>query len=232
MALLTLEQFLAIRGQVGPDETTQASLQAIISEVSDAILRYLKNGSIETASYTVIMDAPVSINLVLPVVPILASSLQLWFNYQAQGDPAAFTSANLLTAYSDYQLLTGPFNSTYSESGIVRNLWGAWGVSYMRPALSLASSLIATPGAIKATFTAGYSTVPPSIVQAAFLAATKLYNMRKTGMPFTNESLQAYSYGSQASATADGVIQGDPTIRSLLKPFGRQVFVGGYVASG
>ncbi len=210
------------------DPTRDASLQAFIVEANDAVLRYLKNGNIELTSYTVILDAPVSTVLVLPIVPVLASSLVLYLNQDAQGDPAAFTSQNLLVPYRDYVLDTGPNDITYSNSGIVRNLTAAWGVWWQRPALALAAQLIPAPKAIKATFTAGYPTVPPSIQAAMVLIVSRLYNMRKIGYPLVSEGLQSYQYSAQSSASADGVIQGDPTVRSLLKPFGRQLFVGAY----
>lgn len=199
-----------------------------IAEVNDAILRFLKNGAIEETTYTVIMAAPVAVTLVLPVVPVLASSLQIYLNVQAQGDPSLFTASTLLTPYTDYMLDVGQTDATTSQTGLVRNLTGAWSVWYGRPPLALANALLPTPGAIKCVFTAGYATVPPSIVSAACLAVSKLYNMRRQGMPATNESLQSYSIGYQSAATANGIIQGDPTIRAMLQPFGRHIFVGSY----
>lgn len=228
MAILTLSEYLAWAGITSTDATRDASLTAMISEVNDAIIRYLHNGSIETASYTVIMPAPVSLQLVLPVVPVLASSVVLYLNWQANGNPSLFTSQDLLTPYTDYIVNTGPFDNLYSTSGIVTSNWSNWGGSFIRPTYALASTPAPTPGAIKATFTAGYDTVPPSIIAAAELITSKLYNMRKTGQPLNSEGLQSYQYSAQASATADGIIQGDPTIRGLLSPFGRQVFVGSY----
>ncbi len=228
MALLTLEQYYAAVGLTTTDATRDASIQSWIVEANDAVLRYLKNGQIELTSYTVILDAPVSTNLVLPIVPVLASSLVIYLNLNAQGDPAAFTAGTLLVPYRDYVLDTGPNDITYSNTGIVRNLSAAWGVWYQRQPLSLAPQLIPAPKAIKATFTAGYPTVPPSIQAAMVLIVSRLYNMRKIGYPLVSESLQSYSYSAQSTASADGIIQGDPTVRSLLKPFGRQIFVGTY----
>ncbi len=223
-----MEQYKVQVGIVADDPTRDASLQAFIVEANDAVLRFLKNGQIELTSYTVILDAPVSTNLVLPIVPVLASSLVIYLNQNAQGDPAAFTAGTLLVPYRDYLLDTGPNDILYSNTGIVRNLSAAWGVWYQRQPLSLAPQLIPAPKAIKATFTAGYPTVPPSIQAAMVLIVSRLYNMRKTGYPLVGEGLQSYNYQSQSTASADGVIQGDPTVRSLLKPFGRQIFVGMY----
>lgn len=228
MAILTLALYKEFTGITSTDATRDAALTVMIAEVNDAILRYLNNGAIEQQSYTVIMAAPVSVNLVLPVVPVLASSLQIYLNTQAQGDPAAFTSDTLLTPYTDYMLDVGQTDATTSQTGIVRNLSSAWGVWWARPPASLAPILIPVPGAIKAVFTAGYATVPPSIQAAASLIVSKLYAMRKIGAPAVSESLQAYSRSLQSTATANGILQGDPTIKSLLMPFGRKVYVGSY----
>ena len=228
MAIRDLQTYYASVGAVTTDATRDAATQAYIDQANDAIIRYLHNGIIERKTYTIIMPAPVSLKLVVPVVPVRVSDALIYLNTSAQGDPAAFTSDNLLVPFRDYVWETGPYDATTSNSGIVRNLSAAWGVWYQRPSLSLASQLVPVPGAIKLVFSAGYDTVPPSIQAAATLVVTRLYNMRKIGYPLNSESLQSYSYSAQSTASADGIIEGDPTIRALLRPFGRSIQVGSY----
>lgn len=227
MALLTLADAKTFAGITTTDPVRDASLQVIIDEAIDAVKRFCQNGELIATEYTIILDAPPYNSLVLPFAPVSFVGFQLWFNYAAQGDPTKFGSEFLLTMYKDYMLDPSNRDITTSESGIVRYLYGVWGYAYQRLPYTLTASLIPCVGSIKVVYTAGYDTVPPALSGALNLIVRKIYNMRKLGVPMTNESLNGYSYGSQNSASADGVIQGDPTIRGMLKTFTRAQ-VGGY----
>lgn len=204
-----------------------ASLSAMIDEAIDAVKRYTMNGALEATEYTQIIDAPPQTTLIIPYAPVSVAGFEFYLNVQANGDPAAFTSAFLLTMYQDYVLDVGPTDALTSESGLVRSLQGAWGIWFERPIYSLTNRLMPVRGAIKLVYTAGYATVPQSIKAALNLIVRKLFNMRKDGVPAISESLNGYSISRQNSATADGIIQGDPTIRNLLKTFCRPQ-VGSY----
>ncbi len=230
MALLTLQEYLQFRGGVAPSSTDQSSFAAIIPEAIDAVKRFLQNGNIEQTTYTIVMDAPVNPSLILPYAPVVADPAYffLYVNWQANGDPAAFTSDFLNVMYRDYLLDVGPSDTTTCESGIVRLVANnIWGLNRERPPYSLSLKLTPLRGAIKVVYKAGYATVPPAIKAALSLIVSKIFNMRKLGIPLVSESLNGYSYSGQNAATADGIIQGDPTIRNLLKTFARPQ-VGSY----
>lgn len=234
MSLQTLASYKTFLGYTSSDR--DGVYTEMISEVCDAVVRYCKNGSLESASYTVILDAPNRNVLYLPHFPVTASTLQIWLNTDANGESAAFTSTHFLTAYEDYALDLGPDNVTYSYSGKVTLLSHApWSANnWVRPVYSLSTRLEPSRGAVKATYTAGFSTIPASLTAAVNLIVSKLYQMRTLGMAVTSEGLAGYNYAVQSSGTADGIIQGDPTIRNLLKPFrgGGGVNFGGYAGAG
>lgn len=227
MALITLAEYKAFAGISSTDATRDASLNAMIAETDDAIKRYLHQ-NIESATYTTVMDAPNDVNINLPQLPVSFTDFSIYVNWNANGDPSLFTSDDLLTMYTDYLLDPSPDSATISTTGIVRSMQGWWGLWYQRNGYVLTPKSVPAYGCIKVVYTAGYATVPASIKAAANLLVSKLYMMRKIGMPENSTSLNGYSVSWQSAATANGILQGDPTIRSLLKPFGRQLFVGSY----
>lgn len=234
MPITSLADYKTFAGITSTDATRDAALTVMVAECIDAVVRYCKNGSLESASYTVYLDAPTRNVLYLPHFPVAASGLQIWLNTEANGDPTLFTSADLLTAYTDYVLDTGPDDASYSYTGKVTLVSGGpWSsTNYVRPVYSLATRLEPARKAIKATYTAGWASVPASLSGAVNLLVSKLYAMRKLGMPTTSESLNGYSASWQSTATANGILQGDPTIRQQLKPFTRGIFVGQYGGAG
>lgn len=211
-----------------------AALTAMIAEASDAVIRYCNNGSLEATQYTQILDAPPGSVIITPYAPVIYKpdadppiNFELYKLDSANGDPSAFTSNNLLTIYQDYILDMGPRDVTHSESGIVRFLRTPIALQFERPIYSLAVKLVPIRGAIKVVYTAGYETVPASIKMVLNLIVRRLFNMRKLGVPLTSESLNGYSYSSQGTATADGIITGDPTIQKALRTTERPQ-IGGY----
>ena len=234
MALVTLTEAKTFAGITNADPVRDASLQTMLDEVINAVKNHCVNGSLEATTYTIVLDAPPSNVLILPYAPVIyaptespAIDFQLYFNSGANGDPSAFTSDNLLTIFEDYVLQVGRTDTRTFPSGIVRSLRGPWLLNRERPTYSLATKLVPCYGAIKVVYKAGYETVPASLKGAINLAARKLFHARKFGVPLTSESLNGYSYSAQGSATAEGIIQGDPTIRSMLRAFCRPQ-VGGY----
>lgn len=227
MALLTLSQAKAFAGITSTDVTRDSSLAEMIDEAIDAVVSYCRNGNLEETEYTVVLDAPPVTTLVLPHAPVQVADFELYVREDANGNPAAFTADDLWTMYTDYILLTGPDNATESESGIVQSLDGVWGLNRERPVYSLGTKLVPLRGAIKCVYTAGYATPPPRLKMALNLIVRKLYHARKLGVPLVGESLNGYSYSAQQSATADGIVQGDPTVQKLLRSFCRPQ-IGGY----
>lgn len=223
--LTTLAAYKAWLGYSASDR--DAIYTAIITGVDDAVKRYLKQ-NIEQQTYTIVMDAPNDVNFSLPQLPVTITGTQLYVNWFANGDPSAFTSKDLLTLYTDYIIDPSPDDATVSTTGLVRFMQGWWGVWYQRNGYILTPKAVPAYGAMKIVYQAGYATIPQSIVEAVNLITSKIYNMRRLGLPLVGESLNGYSYSSQSAATALGILQGDPTIRSFLKPFGRQIFVGSY----
>ncbi len=222
MALLTLAEHKTFAGITTSDPVRDASLSVIIDEACDAVIRFCQNGNIEQTAYTIILDAPSYPALVLPYTPVLVAGFELYLNWDANGNPAAFTSGDLKTMYDYYALDVGPANVTTCESGIVRLINNnVWGWNRERPIYSLHLKIVPIRGAIKVVYTAGYATVPPAIKSAINLITRKIYNMRKLGVPVVSESLNGYSYSAQGTASAEGIIQGDPTIRAMLKTFCR-----------
>lgn len=215
-------------GLTSTDATRDASLNLMVAEASDAVVRYLRQ-NIESQEYTAYLDALPSTELLLPQLPVQASGLQIWVNWSANGDPSLFTSDDLLTNYTDYMLDTAPDDASVSHTGIVRLTGGAWwGVRGQRNGYVLASKIVPVRKAVKVVYTAGYTVVPASITMVVNLITAKLFTMRKLGQPLNSENLNGYGYSVQSSSTANGIIQGDPSIKAALKPFGKQVFVGNY----
>lgn len=221
----------AFSGLCGVDSARDASLNEMIDEVSDAITRYLQNGNLLRTTYTVILNAPTYPALVLPFAPVKFDpdtfDLFIWFNSNAQGDPTQFTDDFLLTPYTDWTLETGLTDSTTSENGIVRFQNGIYGFGRERPVYSLTTKVVPLYGCLKVQYVAGYDPIPAALRGAVNIVVMKLYNARRTGVAMTSESLGGYSYSAQGSATADGIITGDPTVRKMLSTFSRPQ-VGNY----
>jgi hypothetical protein len=227
LALLTLSQAKAYAGITGNDPVRDAALSEMINEAIDAVKQYCRNGAIERTEYTIILDSPTYTSLILPYTPVRVDGLQVWVNYDANGDPSKFTSEFLYEMYKDYTVDLGQDNVNVSDSGILRSLRGIWGYSSERPVYSLATKIVPNRGAIKVTYTAGYDQVPAAVRGALNIIVRKLYNQRKLGVPLQSESLNGYSYSGQSSATANGILQGDPTVRDMLRPYTRPQ-VGSY----
>lgn len=225
MAIITANDWMAWSGTtVTGAELT--SLTAICSQVDSAIKARL-NRTLESASYTLVLDAPATNPLIMSRwAPIAVSGFTLYYNANAQGDSSEFTTDDELTMYSDYMLDLGPDNLTHSLSGLVVNLKGAWGVQGWRPNYSIAFQTVGIPGSIKVTFTGGYTTIPPAIVEAACLAVSKIRRMRQAGTGVQSESWNGDSYSLASNAYTYGIF-GDPVIAGLLNMYDNKAAIFG-----
>lgn len=225
MAIVTAAVYQSWANQTysGSDLT---SLTTICAQVDAAIKTRLYR-TIESASYTLILPTPTSLTFSLSrYAPIQVSGFSLYVNSNAGGDPAAFTSDDLLTMYTDYVLDVGPDDTTQSFSGIVTNIKYGWQVQFVRPLYAMALAPMGMPGTMKVTFTGGYSSVPNDLVEAACLAVSKILNMRKMGTGVQSESWNGDSYSLNSQAFTYGIL-GDPVIAGILMNYeNKAAFIG------
>lgn len=218
MAIVTAAVWQAWANQTltGGDLT---SLGVICNQV-DAAIKSRINRTIEQATYTdFVFDAPTTnVFSLARYAPIAVSGFELAYNANAQGDPTAFTSDDVLTMYSDYILDVGPDTQASSLSGLCINLKGAWGVQGWRPNYSIAFQTVGIPGSLQVTFQGGYATVPNDLVEAACLAVSKIRQLRKLGSAVQSESWNGESYSLGGQAFMYGIL-GDPVIAGLLNPY-------------
>lgn len=226
MAIQTLAGYKTWAGITSTDATRDASLTAILTEVNAAISRLCRPWLFERVTMTsVILDAPLDDQLILPNIPV-PSITSLYLNWSANGDPAAFTSADLLTNYMGYLLDINDKVNSWSTTGIVycrggawSNSWGQgslnWGGERRWPVNRLASTLTPGRGAVKATFPAGCLTVPEEVVLCANLATSMIYQRRTYGMPVQSESWNGESYSLAGPFTATAALS-SPDCATLL----------------
>ena len=149
-------------------------MDTVIAAVGRAFARWCgypgSAPSLESASYTRYLDGPGGRELTLDVWPVVSVS-------SIYDDPTLdFTSATYLVSSGDYALAD-------AGRGLVRltstSAHGAWSD---------------TKGAIKATFTAGYATIPEDLKHAARLAVRHWWSLRqKQGL--TNATSAGQSRG-------------------------------------
>lgn len=222
MALITLDEYKTFAGITGTNATRDASLTAIIADVSDAINQACRPWLFEPQELTKVLDAPLDEKLMLPAIPV-RSITALYLNQQASGESAAFTSNDLLTQYTDYYLELDYYTDDISTSGIVYKRAGRWNGQYWGgerrwPVQALGSTLEVGRGCIKVVFQAGTLTVPPNVQMAACLAVSLIYGRRKTGIPLNSESWDGYSYSGGSTFTTEGAIA-SPDVSSLLRRY-------------
>lgn len=221
MAFLTLANWKTNTGTTSTDATRDAAITAMLAQVEDAIKKRLHQ-PVESATYTEYYDAPVGPLLALRWLPV-SSVTSIHYHPGANGDPAAFVAGDALTQYEQWVLEADQADGT-SRCGLVRRVGAAgWGMNYRRPAGRLAPNLEPGRKSLKVVYTAGYSSVPASILAAGYLMTSRLYESRQRGFPVNSESLNSYSY-SASNATADSLLD-MPDIHALLLPF-KTVSVG------
>lgn len=230
--LTSLSNYKTFAGITTTNATRDASLTALIAAVDRAVKRRCRT-LFEAATYTdVVLTPPASDRLPLRQVPV-RSVTSVYLNPAANGDPAAFTSDHLLTAYEDYYLEMT--EEGYSRSGILRRTRGrVWGAAGLVAGFSagasagwpgfggvytsggLTRSVGPAPGSIKITFLAGYTTIPEDVVLAVHLAVSRLYQMRRFGTPPSSASLNGASYSLAGDASK---VLSESPISELLAPY-------------
>jgi hypothetical protein len=111
--------------------------------------------SMESASYTRYYDGPGGRDLILDVWPVTAIT-------SIYDDPTRdWTSSSYLVSSSDYAIVDGERGQVLLKSTAS---WGAWGKAEK---------------SIKVAFTAGFTTVPADIKQAAALAVRHVWGLRR-----------------------------------------------------
>jgi hypothetical protein len=220
MAIITAATWTAHTGisTTGADATSVAEFCAAVDA---AIRRVIYPFRAEAATITdQIIDAPLDNVLVLPAVPV-RSITSLYLKWGANGDPTAFTSADLLTPYTDYYLPIDDDYNSWSRSGrVYRRGASVWGYEMRRPLGRLAVDENPCRGAIKVTYTVGpASGVPADIIAAAVTAVTYLYLRRSTMVIPTSESWNGYSKGASILPNQmQGALHSTDAL-SLLTPY-------------
>lgn len=220
MGRMALSNVASLKTWLGETATTNDnSYASILTEVEAAIKRRLRN-NIERASYTAVLNAPPLEYITLSQTPVLATGLSVYYRGDAKGDTTLFTSDYLLTRGTGYMLDTDPDNPAQSRSGKLLRLYRLWGGYKVGPFNSLEGRLEAEPGAIYATWTAGWSPIPADLVLAVHLATIALFTRRKYGAAMTSESWNGYSRSlGQGPATAESVLDA-AEIANLYRPYG------------
>lgn len=194
MALITpAEARSQIPGLTGTAEDTL--LTELISAVGGMIARYLgyppatvgAAPTVESTSYTRYQDGPGGVELRLEVYPVTAIS-------SIYDSPDRSYAAADLVAAADYTLLDG-------ERGVVSLDYNATHGSWSNDRR-----------AIKATYTAGFSTVPDDIQHAARLAVRHLYDLRQV-QGRTSQAVAGVSVGLVTAAALPD------EVRRILSPY-------------
>jgi hypothetical protein len=226
VSLGSLGEYRDFAGLSSTDATRDASLATILAGVEAAIKKLCSPFLFEAATLTdLILDAPwASPYLLLPAVPV-RSVTSLYYRQDARGVAGSFTSDDLLTAGTDYQLVIDDPVNNWSRAGRVRRLTrSVWGVSYERPLGRLGFNPTPEAGSIKATLAVGCTVVPAEVTQALYLATSLVYQRRQKP-PVSNEGWNGYSVGYAAPFTATAAIH-SPDVYGLLLPYVTQIRVG------
>lgn len=194
MALITVaEAKLHIPRQEAASTAEDPNLETMISRVGRIFGRWCGYppasaggaSTMESTSYTLYLDGPGGQTLRLPIWPVSAFT-------SIYDDPDRDYNADDLVASSDYD--------TDGEQGLVilkpSAAHGAWSRSYR---------------AIKATITAGYTTVPDDVKLAACLMVRHLWDLKHT------QGRQSVNQGEQTAQLREETLPA--AVRELLGPY-------------
>lgn len=215
MAIIT-QAAVTARSTVTYTGADATAITQFCTDVDSAIKRMLAPYYPEPETLTMYLDAPPSRELILPYRPV-RSVTSVYYHPGANGDPTAFTSDDLLTAYTDYQLQVDPLTSR-NDAGILRRVSAVWGWDWYSPPERLGYRLEAQRGALKVVADVGPASVPPDISNAAYLAVLLMYQWRTTGIPVTSSSWNGASFSTAQQYTADAAIR-SPGVLALLAPY-------------
>lgn len=216
MAIILDLQEYRTRTGLASDTARDAALELILNDVNNAINLYLRN-PLEQVSRTEYIDAPATDRIVLrywPVVTITSVKVA----YMSNGDPSKFTSDTLWDQYTDWILEVDESDGS-SRCGVLRATQGYWSVNYRRPPGRLTSRLDPDFRAVQIVYVAGYLAIPSSLKTAAQIMTSRIFNSRLAGFSPGSASLNGGSYSLQSAAGEAGMLLGDPTVESYLKPF-------------
>lgn len=231
MALATLAQ---VKLHLGiPDATTTYDTQITqwLNAAISAVINYCGT-SFESQARTEYYN-PDGYKLILqnrPVISVTSVYEDAGAYWNQSADP--FPASTLLTAGVDYALQTDarevPATWGYtSRSGIIVRLGKQWARRFPTTRMGgLSTFNLSVPdmpaiGAVKVTYTSGYTTVPPAITQAVCWEVDA-YRSRagKGGQQLTAESLGEYSYSlAQQEATPNSAGLMSSVAMGLLAPF-------------
>lgn len=207
-------------GNLTLSDKERISVEIVCGQVDRSIKNRLKR-TLEKGSYSVVLDAPRTRTISLcRWAPIDPTTLEVYLNFQANGNPSAFTSDSLLTQYEDY-ILENKGESDTDPFGycLLTYLKGFWGVGYYRPPYSIAVKRVDVIGAVKCTFDGGFEIIPEDIVEAACITISKVLGVRRYGMQVGSESWNGYSYNLPGVGMMINGLLGNPDIRGLLEPY-------------
>lgn len=193
------------------DSSEDDYLTQLVGQVDSTVKRWLDR-DIESASYVEYLQGRWKRVLQLRHYPVtaLASIYLDTDGYWGQGTDA-FAAADLLTSGTDYALikdgtLPGAPTVPVAMTGRVLRLGGSWPGTRSRDLDNLASEYTPGLGNIKASYTAGYTTVPTDLQLAATLIVQRIRLAGQAGQQMTSESIIDYSYslGQAGKSSPDG----------------------------
>lgn len=226
-AIASAEEFFA-RQQITPTDSLRAAISPIVVECEDTVKAFCTLAKFEPGTHTDrVLDAPWnSREIYLPLKPVRAVT-SLYVNRDARGNSASFDSTHLKTAYTDYRLVIDMDPEGWSKTGTVQILTASfWGAGLDRPYSRLGFGVHDVEGAIKVTYTYGYTVPPPRAVSAIYKMVAMIAARRKTGLPVTSASLNGASYSTAGPFTASAALY-SPDVLADLRGFYPPVVLGG-----
>lgn len=228
MAITSVAAYLQWANITTTDADRDASLNAIIAEATDEVQRFCRPHVFGLATQTDrVLDAPWNSEfLTLPLGPVRAVT-SLYVRHDAKGDPSLFTSDYLKVAFQDYRLVIDMDPEGWAKQRRVQILNASfWGNTTFRPCGRLGFGVKNVPGAIKVTYSHGYSPIPPKVSRAVHLMTSMMYARRKTGLPVASASLNGASYSTAGAFSATAALH-SPDVLSALYGFYDPMLAGG-----
>lgn len=182
------------------DPTWDAFLTQVIPEVDTAIRNEIDRQVIEQKPGIVeYLDGNGREQLLLTHTPVqsVAEVREDQAGYWGQ-NPAGFDSTTILTPGVDYALRPDDPLTGWSRAGILVRINAAWPLRIQQPYDSLARKRIAGLGAVRVTYTAGYTTsptlAPADLTLAANQVIAQVKASRAAGYLVNSEGLAEYHY--------------------------------------
>lgn len=202
------------------NQAEDRNLNFMITHVSSWIEEILNRPGMSYASRTEFYDGTNTPALLLRSRPVFTTpTIQVWVDSQGAFGAAsgAFTGDGAeLTWGNDFYLRIDQDNGS-SRSGILYRNGGVWNKRTARQQGWLSPFVIAAPGTIKVTYTAGFTveTLPPVFRQACELLIARLRTIMPLGMEIGSESYEERSI-SLITPAKDYLIN---LVKPMLWPF-------------